>query len=102
MENFCFQICNRLVEMMKSGDAGIFPLLLSLKKYTRKTTTRVSVILFPVRSSCWGIFISIICTVSSMWQLMSFFFLVSVVLFLVRSRCVFFLAIESFRTTEST
>ena len=28
---FCFQICNRLVEMVKSGDAGIFPLYYSLK-----------------------------------------------------------------------
>ena len=28
---FCFQICNRLVELMKSGDVVIFPLYYSLK-----------------------------------------------------------------------
>ena len=28
---FFFQICNRLVELMKSGDAGIFPVYYSLK-----------------------------------------------------------------------
>ena len=28
---FCFQICNRLVELTKSGDAGIFPVYYSLK-----------------------------------------------------------------------
>ena len=27
---FCFQICNHLVELMKSGDAGIFPVYYSL------------------------------------------------------------------------
>ena len=28
---FCFQMCNRLPEMMKDGDAGIFPVYYSLK-----------------------------------------------------------------------
>ena len=28
---FCFQMCNRLLELMKNGDAGIFPLCYSLK-----------------------------------------------------------------------
>ena len=28
---FCFQMCNRLPEMMKNGDAGIFPVYYSLK-----------------------------------------------------------------------
>ena len=30
---FCFQMCNRLPEMMKNGDAGIFPLYYSLNSY---------------------------------------------------------------------
>ena len=29
---FCFQICNRLPEMMKNGEAGIFPIYCSLKE----------------------------------------------------------------------
>ena len=29
---FCFQMCNRLPEIMKNGDAGIFPVYYSLKK----------------------------------------------------------------------
>ena len=29
---FCFQMCNRLPEMMKNGDAGIFPVYYSLKQ----------------------------------------------------------------------
>ena len=28
---FCFQMCNRLPEMMKNGDVGIFPVYYSLK-----------------------------------------------------------------------
>ena len=32
MHFFCFQMCNRLPEMMKNGDAGIFPVYYSLKK----------------------------------------------------------------------
>ena len=28
---FCFQMCNRLPELMKNGDAGIFPVYYSLK-----------------------------------------------------------------------
>ena len=31
MYNFCFQMCNRLPEIMKNGDAGIFPVYYSLK-----------------------------------------------------------------------
>ena len=31
MHFFCFQMCNRLPEMMKNGDAGIFPVYYSLK-----------------------------------------------------------------------
>ena len=30
MHFFCFQMCNRLPEMMKNGDAGIFPVYYSL------------------------------------------------------------------------
>ena len=29
---FCFQMCNRLPEMMKNGDAGIFPAHYSLNE----------------------------------------------------------------------
>ena len=32
---FCFQMCNRLPELMKSGDAGIFPVHYSLTHDTR-------------------------------------------------------------------
>ena len=32
MHFFCFQMCNRLPEMMKNGDAGIFPVYYSLKE----------------------------------------------------------------------
>ena len=28
---FCFQMCNHLLEVMKNGDAGIFPLYYSFK-----------------------------------------------------------------------
>ena len=33
---FCFQICNRLVEMMKSADAGTFPVYYSLKEKSER------------------------------------------------------------------
>ena len=32
---FCFQMCNRLPEVMKNGDAGIFPVYYSLKRLIR-------------------------------------------------------------------
>ena len=34
MHFFCFQMCNRLPEMMKNGDAGIFPVYYSLNMMT--------------------------------------------------------------------
>ena len=33
---FCFQMCNRLPEMMKNGDAGIFPVYYSLKEKSKQ------------------------------------------------------------------
>ena len=33
MHFFCFQMCNRLPEMMKNGDAGIFPVYYSLNHH---------------------------------------------------------------------
>ena len=33
MHFFCFQMCNRLPEMMKNGDAGIFPAYYSLNHH---------------------------------------------------------------------
>ena len=32
MHFFCFQMCNRLPEIMKNGEAGIFPVYYSLKE----------------------------------------------------------------------
>ena len=41
MHFFCFQMCNRLPEMMKNGDAGIFHVYYSLKSsYTVKNGKR--------------------------------------------------------------
>ena len=34
---FCFQMCNRLPEMMKNGDAGIFPVYYSLNMLEKET-----------------------------------------------------------------
>ena len=31
---FCFQVCNRLPEIMKNGDAGVFPVYYSLNILT--------------------------------------------------------------------
>ena len=40
---FCFQMCNRLPELMKSGDAGIFPVYYSLKPMIPGIMTRLGV-----------------------------------------------------------
>ena len=45
---FCFHICNRLVEIMKSGDAGIFPVYYSLKA-RRIQSIRIGPALVSVR-----------------------------------------------------
>ena len=37
MHFFCFQMCNCLPEIMKIGDAGIFPVYYSLKENREKT-----------------------------------------------------------------
>ena len=35
---FCFQMCNRLPEMVKNGDAGIFPVYYSLNVQYMEST----------------------------------------------------------------
>ena len=39
---FCFKMCNRLPEMMKNGNAGIFPVYYSLKHANQKKLARIA------------------------------------------------------------
>ena len=41
MHFFCFQMCDRLPEMMKNGDAGIFHVYYSLNQVTQLLTDGV-------------------------------------------------------------
>ena len=46
---FCFQMCNRLAEMMENGDAGIFPVYYSLKNRSDLYPVPFSFLLFKAK-----------------------------------------------------
>ena len=44
MHFLCTQMCNSLPEMMKNGDAGIFPVYYSLKHANKKKNARIAAV----------------------------------------------------------
>ena len=58
---FCFQTCNRLPELMKNGDAGIFPVYYSLKKdpfhasVYKSLHIRFHIFRLQVQTTCVGV-----------------------------------------------